>query len=96
MQVVYNVLDQNPEDELFPVCREKDIAMIARVPFDEGSLTGTLTAESTWPDGDFRNIYFRPENLTPTLERIDKLRPVVPRECRCRSWRFDTSCRALR
>lgn len=78
VQVVYNVLDQNPEDELFPVCREKGIAVIARVPFDEGSLTGTLTAQSTWPGGDFRNIYFRPENLLPTLERIEKLRPLVP------------------
>ena len=80
VQVVYNVLDQNPEDELFPICREKNIGVIARVPFDEGSLTGTLTAKSTWPAGDFRNIYFRPENLIPTLERIERLRPVVPRE----------------
>ena len=47
VQVVYNVLDQNPEDELFPYCQEKNIAIIARVPFDEGSLTGTLTADST-------------------------------------------------
>jgi aryl-alcohol dehydrogenase-like predicted oxidoreductase len=78
VQVVYNVLDQNPEDELFPACREKDIAVIARVPFDEGSLTGTLTRESSWPAGDFRNIYFRSENLVPTLERIDKLRPAIP------------------
>jgi aryl-alcohol dehydrogenase-like predicted oxidoreductase len=78
VQVVYNVLDQNPEDELFPICREKNIAVIARVPFDEGSLTGTLTAQSTWPSGDFRNIYFRTENLVPTLERIERLKPVVP------------------
>jgi aryl-alcohol dehydrogenase-like predicted oxidoreductase len=80
VQVVYNVLDQSPEDELFPICREKDIGVIARVPFDEGSLTGNLHAKSTWPQGDFRNIYFRPENLIPTLERIERLRPVVPRE----------------
>ena len=79
VQVVYNVLDQNPEDELFPYCREHDIAIVARVPFDEGSLTGTLTAQSSWPDGDFRNIYFRPENLLPTLERIEKLRPAIPK-----------------
>jgi len=79
VQVVYNVLDQNPEDELFPACREKNIAIIARVPFDEGSLTGTLTAQSSWPAGDFRNIYFRPENLVPTLERIERLRSAVPR-----------------
>jgi aryl-alcohol dehydrogenase-like predicted oxidoreductase len=79
VQVVYNIFDQSPEDELFPACREKNIAVIARVPFDEGSLTGTLTAESRWPDGDFRNSYFRPENLAPTLERVDRLRPVVPK-----------------
>ena len=80
VQVVYNVLDQNPEDELFPYCREHDIAVIARVPFDEGSLAGSLTPTSTWPAGDFRNIYFRPENLIPTLDRIGRLRPAVPRD----------------
>ena len=79
VQVVYNVLDQNPEDELFPACRDKNIAVIARVPFDEGSLTGNLRADAKWPEGDFRNIYFRPENLVPTLERIERLRPVVPK-----------------
>jgi aryl-alcohol dehydrogenase-like predicted oxidoreductase len=78
VQVVYNLFDQSPEDELFPACREKNIAVIARVPFDEGSLTGTLTAESRWPEGDFRNFYFRPENLTPTLARVDALRQIVP------------------
>jgi aryl-alcohol dehydrogenase-like predicted oxidoreductase len=78
VQVVYNVFDQNPEDELFPVCREKKVAVIARVPFDEGSLTGALTPESRWPEGDFRNIYFKPENLMPTLSRVERLQPVVP------------------
>jgi aryl-alcohol dehydrogenase-like predicted oxidoreductase len=78
VQVVYNVFDQNPEDELFPYCIEHDIAIIARVPFDEGSLTGTLTAESTWPQGDFRNLYFQRENLQATLPRVERLRPVVP------------------
>ena len=78
VQVVYNLLDQNPEDELFPYCRENDIAVIARVPFDEGSLSGTLTAQSSWPAGDFRNIYFREENLVPTLQRIERLRRILP------------------
>lgn len=78
VQVVYNVFDQNPEDELFPMCLEKNIAVIARVPFDEGSLTGTLTAGTKWPEGDFRTIYFKPENLAPTLERVKHLRPVLP------------------
>ncbi len=79
VQVVYNVFDQAPEDELFPECQRRNIAVIARVPFDEGSLTDTLTPDSTWPQGDFRNIYFQPENLRNTLDRVAKLRPLVPK-----------------
>jgi len=78
VQVIYNIFDQNPEDELFPVCRELNIAVIARVPFDEGSLTGTLTRDSTWPQGDFRNVYFTRDALSATLERVDRLEPLVP------------------
>jgi aryl-alcohol dehydrogenase-like predicted oxidoreductase len=78
VQVVYNIFDQNPEDELFPVCRELDVAVIARVPFDEGSLTGTLTPESKWPEGDWRNIYFTPQHLAETLARVNALKEIVP------------------
>jgi aryl-alcohol dehydrogenase-like predicted oxidoreductase len=78
VQVVYNTFDQNPEDELFPVCQQRDIAVIARVPFDEGSLAGALTADTHWPEGDFRNLYFHPENLRETLPRVERLRKVVP------------------
>jgi aryl-alcohol dehydrogenase-like predicted oxidoreductase len=78
VQVIYNVFDQSPEDELFPACAERDVAVIARVPFDEGSLTGTLTKESRWPDGDWRNLYFVPENLNATVDRVEALRPLVP------------------
>ncbi len=78
VQVVYNIFDQSPEDQLFPACRKLDVAIIARVPFDEGSLTGTLTRDSKWPDGDFRNIYFTPENLAETLSRVDRLQMLVP------------------
>jgi len=78
VQVIYNIFDQAPEDELFPACREHGVAVIARVPFDEGSLTDVLTRESTWPAGDWRNTYFVPENLNATIDRVDALRPVVP------------------
>jgi len=78
VQVVYNIFDQAPEDELFPYCQAHGIAIIARVPFDEGSLTGTLTASSTWPAGDFRNAYFNPDNLSATLARLERLKPLVP------------------
>src|SRR5256714_2590767 len=78
VQVIYNIFDPNPEDELFPACREMDVAVIARVPFDEGSLTGTLTKDSKWPEGDWRNIYFVPENLIPSVERAEKLKSLLP------------------
>jgi aryl-alcohol dehydrogenase-like predicted oxidoreductase len=78
VQVIYNIFDQAPEDELFPLCRELDIGVIARVPFDEGSLTGTLTKDTKWPEGDWRSTYFVPANLIPTVERADALKPLVP------------------
>jgi len=80
VQVIYNIFDQNPEDDLFPACVEMDTAVIARVPFDEGSLTGTLTKSSKWPEGDWRNIYFVPENLIPSVEHADALKPIADRE----------------
>ncbi|MFC0105366.1 aldo/keto reductase [Kibdelosporangium aridum] len=78
VQVIYNIFDQSPEDELFPACRELDIAVIARVPFDEGTLTGTLTRDSQWAEGDWRNTYFVPENLIPSVERAERLAQIVP------------------
>ena len=78
VQVIYNIFDQNPKDELFPACREMNVGVIARVPFDEGSLTGTLTKDSKWPEGDWRNTYFVPENLNSSVEHADALKPLVP------------------
>jgi aryl-alcohol dehydrogenase-like predicted oxidoreductase len=78
VQVIYNIFDQAPEDRLFPVCRELDIAVIARVPFDEGTLTGTLTRDSSWPEGDWRNTYFVPGNLHASVERAERLCPLLP------------------
>jgi len=78
VQVIYNIFDQDPEDELFPACREMEVGVIARVPFDEGTLTGNLTLESRWPEGDWRNIYFAPENLGPSVERAERLKAILP------------------
>jgi aryl-alcohol dehydrogenase-like predicted oxidoreductase len=78
VQVIYNIFDQAPKDELYPLCRELDVAVIARVPFDEGTLTGTLTKDTTWPEGDWRNTYFVPENLAASVDRAEALRPLIP------------------
>jgi len=78
VQVVYNIFDQAPEDELFPYCQAHGIAIVARVPFDEGSLTGTLRADARWPQGDWRNLYFTPEHIAETLPHVARLAPLVP------------------
>ncbi len=78
VQVIYNIFDQNPEDELFPACAEHDVAVIARVPFDEGTLSGAVTLDSTWPEGDWRNTYFVPENLQASVARAEAVFELLP------------------
>lgn len=79
VQVIYNIFDQAPEDELFPACKESNVGVIARVPLDEGSLGGKLTPDTTFPANDWRANYFHPDNLKATLARIDRLKQIVPR-----------------
>ena len=79
VQVIYNIFDQNPEDNLFPLCQKMDIGIIARVPFDEGTLTGTFTKDTVFPANDWRSTYFVPENLIPSVEHADALRPIMPK-----------------
>ena len=96
VQVIYNIFDQNPEDELFPACREMNVAVIARVPFDEGTLTGTLTKDSKWPEGDWRNTYFVPENLISSVEKADEVKKALEEWNRERSERITMPELALR
>ena len=79
VQVIYNLFDQAPEDQLFPLCDTLDIGIIARVPFDEGTLTGNLSMDTTWPEDDWRSTYFVPENLESSVEHAESLRPLVPK-----------------
>ncbi|HEX4604453.1 MAG TPA: aldo/keto reductase, partial [Candidatus Angelobacter sp.] len=79
VQVIYNIFDQSPEDALFPVCRELNIGVIARVPLDEGGLSGKLTPETKFSKDDWRAGYFNPENLRATLERGERLQAILPK-----------------
>jgi aryl-alcohol dehydrogenase-like predicted oxidoreductase len=79
VQVMYNIFDQNPEDKLFPACAAMDAAVIGRCPLDQGSLTGALTLDSKWPEGDWRNSHFDPKTLEESVNHADALKPLVPR-----------------
>jgi aryl-alcohol dehydrogenase-like predicted oxidoreductase len=78
VQVIYNIFDQSPEDELFPVCQEFNIGVIARVPLDEGSLGGKMTRDTKFPAGDWRAGYFNAKNLNETMNRVDTLKKILP------------------
>jgi aryl-alcohol dehydrogenase-like predicted oxidoreductase len=78
VQVIYNPFDQAPEDKLFPLCQELNVGVIARVPLDEGSLGGKMTLQTRFPKDDWRSLYFGPENLANTIQRVDQLKKIVP------------------
>jgi aryl-alcohol dehydrogenase-like predicted oxidoreductase len=78
VQVIYNIFDQAPEDNLLPLCQELNVGVIARVPLDEGSLGGKMTLETRFPRDDWRALYFGPENLENTIRRVDRLKKIVP------------------
>jgi aryl-alcohol dehydrogenase-like predicted oxidoreductase len=69
VQVIYNVFDQSPEDELFAACREHGIGVIARVPLDEGGLTGRIGPDTEFADDDFRAHYFRGDRKREVQDR---------------------------
>jgi aryl-alcohol dehydrogenase-like predicted oxidoreductase len=73
VQVIYNVFDQSPEDELLAACERNDVGVIVRVPFDEGALTGRIGPESEFPEGDFRNDYFRDDRLEQVEEHVSAI-----------------------
>src|ERR1017187_10826782 len=75
VQAIYNIFDQTPEARLLPLAREMNIGILARVPLDEGALSGAVTESTTFPDGDFRAYYFRgADRKKQVVEHVDALR----------------------
>jgi len=82
LQVIYNIFDQGPARRLLPACLERRVGVIARVPFDEGGLTGTVKPGVTFPPGDWRHRYFRGDRPAQVAERVAKFEPAVLREAK--------------
>lgn len=74
VQVIYNIFDRSPEKNLFPLCQELKIGVLARVPLDEGGLTGTITEQTAFPHGDFRESYFRGDRKRQIVEHVEALK----------------------
>jgi aryl-alcohol dehydrogenase-like predicted oxidoreductase len=73
VQFIYNLFDQEPEKKLLPVCMEHNVGTIIRVPLDEGGLTGNVKPDTVFPDGDFRNGYFRDARKQQVYDRIQAI-----------------------
>src|ERR671917_732509 len=73
VEVIYNVFDQSPEDKLLPLCQERGVGVIVRVPFDEGALTARITPETEFEEGDFRNEYFKDDRKREVYERAQSI-----------------------
>lgn len=82
VQVIYNIFDPTPEDALFDLCTSTGMGIIARVPFDEGALTGSIRSNTTFPEGDFRNLYFKGDRKAQVERRIERLAGLLGDEAR--------------
>jgi aryl-alcohol dehydrogenase-like predicted oxidoreductase len=74
VQVIYNIFEQYPQFNLFPVCERLHKAVVVRVPFDEGSLTGKYTDQTVFADGDVRSHYFRGNNLKAVVKKVNEIK----------------------
>lgn len=79
-QVIFNIFDQSPIRKLFPFCQKENIGIIVRVPFDEGSLTGSITLDTKFPPSDFRHKYFTDERKKEVVRRVAKLKDFLGKE----------------
>lgn len=80
VQVIYNIFEQAPQNELYPVCQELNIGVLARVPFDEGGLTGAIKPDTVFPEDDFRSFFFRGDRKQKVFERVERLKALLGAE----------------
>ena len=77
VQVIFNIFEQEPAAELLPAAAAADVGIIVRVVFDEGSLTGKWTRDTTFPEGDFRRSYFEGDRLGRSVARAARVALAV-------------------
>lgn len=73
LQIIHNMLEQDPGRDFLPVAHETDTGLFVRVPHSSGMLEGKYTAETTFPPNDHRS--HRPRSwLVEGLQKIESLR----------------------
>lgn len=77
VQVIYNIFDQSPAGRLLQACLRHDVGVLARCPYDEGGLTGTITPETTFPKEDWRNEYFKGDRKAQVAAHVAPLKQLL-------------------
>ena len=91
IQIIFNMFRLKPAEELFPVVREKQIGILARVPLASGLLSGKLRLDSTFEPRDHRNYNRNGESFDvgetfsgvdydAGLRAVEELRALVPHD----------------
>lgn len=73
IQVVYNMLEREPEQELLPLAQAQGVGIIARVPLASGFLTGKFSADVTFPANDHRSQTYAPEKIRRMVAQVARL-----------------------
>ena len=82
VQFIFNIFHQKPTEKLFPYAKKNNIGLIARVPLDEGGLSGKITSETKFSEGDFRKNYFGGDRLKELVEKTDQLKKLLNGEAK--------------
>jgi aryl-alcohol dehydrogenase-like predicted oxidoreductase len=80
LQVVYNILHQDPEEKLFPLAQKENVGIIARVPLERGVLSGRFKSTAEFAQKDWRRGVFSEEGLAQTHAAVEKLGFLVKGE----------------
>jgi len=77
VQVIYNIFEQRPAEQLLPAALEHNVGIIVRVPFEEGLLTGAIGPDFEFEENDWRGEWLTPERLAEAARRVEKLKAFL-------------------
>ncbi len=89
VQIIFNMLRLKPAEDFFKMAKDKNIAIIVRVPLASGLLTGKMNSTSTFPENDHRNYNIKGDafdvgetfsgvNFNKALDVVEKLKSIIP------------------
>ena len=87
IQVVYNRLEREPEDEVLPSCMVQDLGVLARVPLASGYLSGKYKPGATFDDPRDVRSHRDAEGVQAKLREVQRIQETeVPEGVDMAAW----------